>query len=137
MKPLTKTPAPIQAKALPLLAKRGIAPGLRGSSRSQNAGIASILLRLDRLAAVADLEACLGAEAYGVALGLLSNPWLLGGSEIETLPTLMRLAMQAPSFVPPAGFDTEAFLRRIAALDYADRLALVCRAEHALAAAAP
>lgn len=86
------------------------------------------------MATLSDLESRLGSATYALALALLKEPWTLGASDIEVLPTILRSALQTPP-QPSHSEDPEQFLAKISALDYADRLALVYHAERFHAAA--
>ena len=90
--------------------------------------------RLDRLSQLASVEVKLGRGFYEFALELLTDPWSLSASDIQALPTVLRTKPGATPLAHARGFDLADFVAAIEALRYADRLALVDRAQqhHAL-----
>lgn len=85
--------------------------------------------RLDRLSQLAGVELKLGRGFYEFALEILTDPWSLTASDIEALPTVLRTRPGLTKLAHAQGFDLADFIAAIEALRYADRLALVDRAQ--------
>ncbi len=91
--------------------------------------ISTALDRLERLSQLAPLETTLGRGFYEFALEVLVDPWGLTASDIQALPSVLRGVPGITAAAHARGFDLSAFLVAIESLRYADRIALVDRAQ--------
>ena len=112
-----------------LLERRGFSPGVKGSLRTRTAGVVRALELLDRLSTLVDPAQKLGKQAYNFAIAALFNAWSLGAGEIQTIEVFFRGVPNLEQVAAAHGVDLEDFFLRLAQLDFAERLALVDRAQ--------
>lgn len=112
-----------------LLERRGYSPGVKGGQRTRTAGVIRAIELLDRLCTLVDPAQKLGKKPYDFAVAALVNAWSLGPGEIQTLDLYFRGIPGIKALATAHSVDLDDLFQRLAQLDFAERVALVDRAQ--------